>query len=344
MNTENNQSAQVEDQTNALFEKFYNTDLTPEQVDKPVEETVPAATAAAPTETTNTAESAPPAEETKAPEVAAATPPSTSPDPNEWLASLSADARSKVEQLFKQNQELAQQSQALHDKWQGQVSKNRKLNNDVLSLQKKVTQNPVTDVRTQEEVDEDWKRLEEADPVLAKILKKREEQIIARTRQEAEEKAQQYIAPIQQEREEQYVAYQQDVLTQSVPNWRDVVRDPHFKNWIENSSNGVKAMYGSLDAQDSIRVLQLYAADVYTHFGAPPQAEAPQAQQQQTPAPSPVASKVAQQRQEKLARSAPLPAQPAGQARQAPLTEEQLFAKLYENPEAILELISKQRS
>lgn len=331
MNAES-QSPQVDQ--DALFNRFFTEDLTPDQLAS-TEAPAPAAAPEVTSEAEKVEKETPaPAEEQNTPEAAAATPPSQSPDPNERLASLPEDVRAIVEQQIKQ-------AQYWQNKHQDLASKNRKLHNEVSALQKKVTQPPVTDVRTTEEVDEDWKKLEEADPVLAKILKKREEAIAAKFERQADEKVRQVAEPIQAREQEQYIAYQQDILSSEVPNWREVVQDPYFKAWKDQASEGVKAMYGSLDARDSIRVLQLYASDMQSYFGqhqAPDQQAAPAA-----PA-NPEVAKVTQQRQDKLAKSAPIQSHPAGQARSAQLTQTELFAKLYDNPDAIRELLATNRS
>lgn len=331
MNSETH-SGQVDQEE--LFNKLYNEDVTQDQLNAL---SAPDATSAAPKqedEVVAEKETTAPAEEPNTPEAAADAPPSQSPDPNEWLAKQPEDVRKMLEQL-------AQQNQYLQQKWQETVSKNRRLNNDIAALQKKVTQPQSTDTRTAEEVDEDWKKLEEADPELARILKKREEKLAAKFNREVEEKANEVVRPIYDERQEQYLAYQQEILTNTVPNWREVINDPYFKAWKENASEGVKALYGSSDARDSITVLKLYAEDMQRHFGqAPPQ----QQQQVQAPTGTSEVAKVVQQRHDKLAKSAPIPAAPAGLARTATLTREQMYEKLYENPDLIREFLAKERS
>lgn len=323
-----------------LFARFYNEDILPNQLnDVPKEPTTtnaPDATSAAQwvgenkQATGNT-------EESQKTEAEATQPPSseTSPDPNDWLKNVPPEVRAHFENALKQQQYWQQ-------KHQEQASKNRKLHNEINQLKAKVTQPVATYNRTQEEVDDDWKKLEEADPVLAKILKKREEQIANRLRQEADSKAREYVEPIHAERQEQYIAYQQDVLTQAVPNWREVVQDPYFRSWLEDSSDGVKGLYSSLDARDSFRVLQLYASDMQTRFGNMQQ---PSAVEQPAEAPKPTeATKLQEARQERLAKSAPISPNPAGSTKAAQLTPEQMFAKFYEDPEAILNFVQKQRA
>lgn len=329
MNTES-QTPQLSNED--LFSKFYNEDLTPEQI---TSQQAPSATEVAP-ETGEPKVGSESATSNSTTEVAATDqqPPSgtEASDTNDWLAQLPPEVRAQFEQA-------AAQANYWQQKHQEQVSKNRKLHNEVNNLKAKVTQNPATDTRTPEEVDEDWKKLEEADPVLAKILRKREEQIEARLRKEADDKARQYVEPIAQERQEQYIAYQQDVLTQTVPNWREVVQDPYFKGWMENASPGVKALYNSYEARDSIYVLQLYANEMQARFGQSAPAQNVQADPQV--APEPAKPSVQAQRQERLAKSAPIPATPAGQTKPAQLTPDELFKKFYDNPDVILDLLNK---
>lgn len=314
----------------ALFNKLYNEDVTQDQLNALAD---PAQSAALEEVKEDVVEkgTAAPAEEPNTPEAVAATPPSQSPDPNEWLANQPEDVRKMLEQL-------AQQNQYLQTKWQETVSKNRKLNNDITALQKKVTQPASTDTRTSEEVDEDWKKLEEADPELARILKKREEKLAAKFNREVEEKANEVVRPIYDERHEQYMAHQLDVLTNTVPNWREVINDPYFKAWKDSASEGIKSLYNSSDARDSITVLKLYAEDMQQqYFG-----QATQAPQQASS--NPEVAKVVQQRQDKLAKSAPIQAAPVGLAKTAQLTKEQMFERLYDNPDLIRDYLAKERS
>lgn len=317
-----------------LFNKLYNEDVTQAQLNA-LSDPAQSAALEEGKEVVAEKETGAPAEEPNTPEVAATdTPPSTSPDPKEWLAKQPEDVRNMLERL-------AQQNQYLQNKWQETVSKNRKLNNDISTLQKKVTQPISTDVRTVEEVDEDWKKLEEADPELARILKKREEKLQAKFNRDVEQKANEVIQPIYDERHEQYIAQQIDTLTNVVPNWREVVNDPYFKAWKDNASEGIKALYGSPEARDSITVLRLYAEEMQQHYYGQ-NTQAPQEQQQA--APTNEVAKVVQQRQDKLAKSAPIQATPVGLAKTAQLTKEQMYEKLYDNPDLIRDYLARERS
>jgi hypothetical protein len=326
-----------------LFAKFYNEDILPNQLGdlkkEQLSDTAPDATSAAQETEQKVGQTGDNAEDKQTEAAAQTKPPSSesSPDTNDWLSGLPEDVRSYFEQAVKQTQYWQQ-------KHQEQTSKNRKLHNELNQLKAKVTQPEATDVRTQDEIDEDWKKLEEADPILAKILRKEREQIESRLRREMESKAREYVEPLQTERQEQYVAYQQDLLSQAVPNWRDVVQDAYFQSWLEESSSGVKALYSSLDARDSVRVLQLYASEMQARFGNTQQADQQVPQQQEVAAQPTEATKLQASRQERLAKSAPIPSNPAGTTKAAKLTPEEMFKRFHEDPDAILDLLGKQRA
>ena len=130
------------------------------------------------------------------------------------------------------------------------------------------------------------------------------------------------------------MSQQLHTLDNTVPNWREVIQDPMYQQWFEYQTPGIKSMYGSPYANDSIQLLQLYARDMEQYFGQQQQPAAPA-----TPAVSdPKVAKIAEQRQEKLSKSAPVMPGNVGVAKQAALTQEQLFQKFYDDPEAIVAL------
>lgn len=328
--------------TEALFKKFYESDevnpFDKQNTEAPVTTAAPETETATKTETET--EVVPTAEETTSTEVAPPSAPSqASPDPNEFLNSLPSEVRSRVEQIAKEAQLWQHRHQEL-------ASKNRRLHNEVNTLKQKVEAPKPAPQAASLETDDGWKKLEEVDPELAKILKAREEVLrkeMVQARQEAAAVAQQYVEPIQQEAQQRYIEEQLYVLTEAVPNWKVIKDDPMFRGWLESASPGLQSLWNSTDARDSIRLLKLYDDDMRAYFGQtnnqPPAAPA----QVEAPKPSP-ATTVATQRQDKLARSAPLPAQPVGQAKVSPPTQSQLYATLYDNPEKIFEILQQQKT
>lgn len=320
-----------------LFEQFYSGDLSPEG------STVPAPEAAAPeaTEAEQPEQPAPQSssgsEEAERKEVVAEEQPPSQPDPNDWLSTLPEAARKNVENL-------AKQAQLWQQRHQEQASEKRRVLNELNQLKKKVeAPAPQAPASGGDEEDDVWQQLKEADPILYKALDKKLKALEGKLATEAERKVQEKLQPLEYERKEAFVQEQLGTLEAHVPNWREVTSDPYWKMWLEAQTPGTKALFNSLYAADSIRILKLYADDMASVFGN----QQEQVQQQQAPAPNqqqadPKVQQVEQARQQKLARTAPLPAAPAGSPKAGQLTREQLFDKFYEDPSAIAALLQKQ--
>lgn len=320
---------------NKLFEQFYNDDsLDPTTVGKtegapapaaaPVEESKEPAGQPAPQSSSGSGEA-----ERK--EVVAEQPPSQ-PDPNDWLSTLPEAARKNVENL-------AKQASLWQQKHQEQASEKRRVLNELNQLKKKV-EAPKPPVVSEGEEDDVWSQLKEADPILYKALDKKLRSLEEKLAGEAERKVQEKLQPLEHERQELFVQEQLGALEATVPNWREVTSDPYWKMWLDSQAPGTQAMFNSPYAADSIRLLKLYADDMAMMFWQHTQQQVPQ--QPQQAAANPQAQQVDQARQQKLAKTAPLPAAPAGTPKAGTLTQEQMFNKFYDDPDAILALLQKQ--
>lgn len=320
---------------NKLFEQFYNDDsLDPTTVGKtegapapaaaPVEESKEPAGQPAPQSSSGSGEA-----ERK--EVVAEQPPSQ-PDPNDWLSTLPEAARKNVENL-------AKQASLWQHKHQEQASEKRRVLNELNQLKKKV-EAPKPPVVSEGEEDDVWGQLKEADPILYKALDKKLRSLEEKLAGEAERKVQEKLQPLEHERQELFVQEQLGTLEATVPNWREVTSDPYWKMWLDSQTPGTQAMFNSPYAADSIRLLKLYADDMAMMFWQHTQQQVPQ--QSQQAAANPQAQQVDQARQQKLAKTAPLPAAPAGTPKAGTLTQEQMFNKFYDDPDAILALLQKQ--
>lgn len=326
----NGQTGQID--PNKLFEQFYNDDsLNPNTVKE-----APAEEAAAPASEGSTSEQPAPRSssgsgEAERKEVVAEQPPSQ-PDPNDWLSTLPEAARKNVENL-------AKQASLWQHKHQEQASEKRRVLNELNQLKKKV-EAPKPPVVSEGEEDDVWSQLKEADPILYKALDKKLRSLEEKLAGEAERKVQEKLQPLEHERQELFVQEQLGALEATVPNWREVTSDPYWKMWLDSQTPGTQAMFNSPYAADSIRLLKLYADDMAMMFWQHTQQQVPQ--QPQQAAANPQAQQVDQARQQKLAKTAPLPAAPAGTPKAGTLTQEQMFNKFYDDPDAILALLQKQ--
>lgn len=334
----NGQNGQIDQ--NKLFEQFYNDDsLDPSTVGK-TEEAPAEAAAPVENQVEPTGQPAPQSssgsEEAERKEVAAEQPPSQ-PDPNDWLSTLPEAARKNVENL-------AKQASLWQQRHQEQASEKRRVLNELNQLKKKVEAPKAPEHEPDAEVDDVWNQLKEADPILYKALDKKLKALEGKLAGEAERKVQEKLQPIEYERQEAFVQEQLGALEATVPNWREVTSDPYWKMWLDSQTPGTQAMFNSPYAADSIRLLKLYADDMERMFGQQQHQQQAQSQQQHVVAGNPQAQQVDQARQQKLAKTAPLPAAPAGTPKAATLTQEQMFNKFYDDPDAILALLQKQQN
>ena len=334
----NGQNGQIDQ--NKLFEQFYNDDsLDPSTVGK-TEEAPAEAAAPVENQVEPTGQPAPQSssgsEEAERKEVVAEQPPSQ-PDPNDWLSTLPEAARKNVENL-------AKQASLWQQRHQEQASEKRRVLNELNQLKKKVEAPKAPEHEPDAEVDDVWNQLKEADPILYKALDKKLRALEGKLAGEAERKVQEKLQPIEYERREAFVQEQLGALEATVPNWREVTSDPYWKMWLDSQTPGTQAMFNSPYAADSIRLLKLYADDMERMFGQQQPQQVAQPAQQPVVASNPQAQQVDQARQQKLAKTAPLPAAPAGTPKAATLTQEQMFNKFYDDPDAILALLQKQQN
>lgn len=267
--------------------------------------------------------------------VAESQPPSQSPDPNSWITALPDDVRANVERI-------AKEAQLWQQRHQEQASKNRRLHNEVTQLKTMVEAPKAAPATAADEADDVWEQLKSADPILHAALEKKLSALERKVLQESEHKVQERFQPLEQERKEAFIQEQLQQLDSYVPNWREVTQDPMYQSWFEAQTPGTKALYNSLNAVDSARLLRLYADDMERYFGA--QQPAATLQQPAAPAANPQATAIGQARQQKLERSAPVQAAPVGVPKQQQLSQDQMFNKFFDDPDAIIAMLASAKA
>jgi len=313
-----------------LFEQFYNSDSLDYNS---LLATPPAEAAVVETpETPPAAEETPKADAAEQNEVVAESqPPSQSPDPNSWLTALPDDVRANVERI-------AKEAQLWQQRHQEQASKNRRMHNELDQLKKMVEAPKAAPVTAADEADDVWEQLKSADPILHAALEKKLGALERKVLQESEHKVQERFQPLEQERNEAFIQEQLQQLDSYVPNWREVTQDPMYQSWFEAQTPGTKSLYNSPHAVDSARLLRLYADDMERYFGAQ------QPTQPAQPAANPQANALGQARQQKLERSAPVQAAPVGAVKQQPLSQDQMFNKFFDDPDAIIAMLASAKA
>ena len=94
-----------------------------------------------------------------------------------------------------------------------------------------------------------------------------------------------------------------------VPNWRDVVGDPEFNNWLESQPAGIRNLQASTDVQEIIPLFNLYASHVNQFY---PQAGVEHAEERPPSQEKVVENAGIIQEQRKAQASIPLPTPKSG--------------------------------
>lgn len=247
----------------------------------------------------------PVAEETKT-----NTPPS---DPNEWLKTLPEEARNrylKDQQDFKANASRVAGFQRQLDEARRQLHE----------LKNPPAKQPEPEPKKLDK----WEALTETDKELALSVEQRIADAVAQATKDVEARFIARVAPIEHREYEAQVQNELYLLKQAVPNYEEVVQDPHFQTWIYDQSPMVRQKYEqSIDHRDALDVMKLYSLSLgYT----------PASQSTPAPQPNPEADKVAAAREQRRQTSTPVKSNSTGIPRN-PHNEELSDAeadKLYE--------------
>lgn len=147
-------------------------------------------------------------------------------------------------------------------------------------------------------------QVQKIDPDLAEVLLALKEEVDPETlRRELADKVGQTQALIKEKEEQEAWSREKNRLLQMIPQADDVFRDPRWRQWKNEQSEGIRALASSMDADDMVLALQKFAADMQARH--PDQFAPPAQQTPPTPAPNPTAAKVVQDRARKLAAGAP---------------------------------------
>lgn len=228
----------------------------------------------------------------------------TQPDPDEWLKELPEDKRNRFIQERNDFKANAQRNAALQ----------RHLNEARAQLEA-LKKPPEVKQPDPPKLDK-WDALNETDKELAQSVEQRIADAVAKATQDLEKKFEAKIVPLEKKDEQAVVDRELYLLTQAVPNFREVINTDHFHNWLDNQSGLTRAKFeDSIDHRDAVDVLRLYASTLTGY--------APQSVKQ--PAPDPAADKIAAEREQRKQASAPPKSNAAGMPKN--ISDEDLSGK-----------------
>jgi hypothetical protein len=199
-----------------------------------------------------------------------------------WLNSLDASVRKHVEgKLQADKKQLALE---LYKREQAEKSNNgrvaayqsryQELQNKTVQLEEMLQKHrkpqepaaPQKKTKTIEE-DPDLKQIAETDPELARVFLAREQEMERRLA-EMDERFRNELEPLRRSSEDQVVNNELAKLEAIVPNYREIFnyRTPEGLNvweaWVSEQSQGVQQLALSDHANDVVRALELYGADI----------------------------------------------------------------------------------
>jgi hypothetical protein len=163
---------------------------------------------------------------------AGATPPATdTPATNDPLATLPEDARAIVQAEIQRLQRERDQATQNYNAQLGRVRALEKQKQQLVQAPKPATPEPKA-------AEDDWlKDVRGVDPELAKYLEQAESRAAAKAAQQFEAKLdelrQREIAPLQHSRVQEEALREEQILDQTVPNWRSAAEDPHFQAYAQ---------------------------------------------------------------------------------------------------------------
>lgn len=240
-------------------------------------------------------------------------------DPNEWLNSLPEDVRGNVQALVEEHANLQHRYSSVYNRLAPTQRRLSELERKFKEQQDPQTRQPAQNGNASEksvnpQVDEEWERIKESDPVLAAAFERK----LKQQQDEFDQRIQRSLQPYQEQSHNQELERETQALLQIVPNAIEVFSHPSYHGWIENQSEAVKRLNSSTKHQDALALLRLYDADMQPYYQQ-------QSQQQSAPPVNPNAAKLQQKRDEKLQNPVPQSA-----AKAAPKQEEVDINKLFD--------------
>lgn len=222
--------------------------------------------------------------------------------PADWLAGLTPEVQEKVKALKEERDRLDHRVKSEL----GRVpALQRKVDELSRKLQDPRPATPAGDPQkatTPSKLQEKLAQIRLIDPLLADTLEDISSSVVQPLREDLEAKIKDTTDLVREEREEQLFNQENAKLIAAVPQAHEVFKLPAYRQWVDDQTEGVRTLAKSIFADDVILVLEKFAKEMQSQ------------QRVETPAPvttppvvveDPKTTKVVQERERKLAASAP---------------------------------------
>lgn len=225
-----------------------------------------------------------------------------------WLATLPADVQEKV-------LTLKQDRDAARHKIKSDEGRVPNLQRKVEEMERKLRQRPepqaasvTSPAAAGGKLSERLAQIKDVDPVLYETLEALRDEVTQPLRNELQAKTESIKNEINEEKEKVLFDTQWNKLISVVPRAPEVFKLPAYRQWVNDQSEGMQNLAGSIYADDVLVVLEKFARETQAR-SAPPQAQPVEATTQTKPTPVPAtddrAAKIEAERQRKLRGAAP---------------------------------------
>lgn len=267
MGTEQENEGLSEAETNKLFKSIYGSLLEgkdPEVGEQPKPEETPApqveATETVETEFAATQEQTEVAAENNGQETSEA-----EPQEQDNLPEAIKNRLKELEEVARERDQLRHRLKSDEGRvaaFQRKASELERLLREKTAKQETVQSNAKLKVEESEE----WRTLQESDPVLARLLKNSVEEAVRQAEEKARLAAEAATKPLYEERETEYERREREKLYQLVPNLDEVRSSPTYAQWFDVQDDAIKNL--GYSAEGVYRIMQLYDADMRAQLAA----------------------------------------------------------------------------
>lgn len=181
-----------------------------------------------------------------------------------WLTKIEdADLRSKVEAEIGRIQQLEHRIKSDDGRVAAFQRKADELKRELQELKQKkpVVEQPADNTPS---TPDEWKKVIEHDPELAKAVEALIRSERDKLRKELQESQKSVIAPIEEDRKSQQIERELQLLSQAIPEYKEIRETDMFKGWLEYEASPAlqKAWNESLNHRDVIAVFNAFAVDM----------------------------------------------------------------------------------
>jgi hypothetical protein len=228
-------------------------------------------------------------------------------DPYSWVKDVPEALRERVLKEIQDKMQLKHRVDSDDGRVRGMQQKLLEANRVISELKVTPRKDSAATAVPASKTPEQWTQLAKDDPEMANAIEARVKSevdaAVSSVREDIAEFKKSAVDPLYENQQQQYAEREAAALEKAVPNYREVVSDPHFNMWLNTvAKEDVKEKaLKSVSHLDAIDVLKTYSADmVRLGLAPPPEQKTTSAATPKEPVDTTTADKVEAERQRKL--------------------------------------------